>query len=102
MGALDFLQNATAQVAAMRDDINLSLHILEVRDELRALDVQFVAKQAELAAFMALPHGGRRPNSTMLLDHAQNLTADSIRIRSYMIPLQNKLRELERQQRGEA
>lgn len=99
MGALDFLRNATAQVAAMRDDINLSLHILEVRDELRALDVLFVAKQDELNAFMELPHGGRRPNSTMLLDHAHNLQADIIRLRSYQIPLQNKLRELERQQR---
>lgn len=100
--AVQYLKAATAEVRKMRDDLNLSLYILETRDEVRALDEKIEAKGRELREFMSLPHGGRKPGSTMLLDRARNLTADIARLRSFQIPLVNRLRDLEQQQREEA
>jgi hypothetical protein len=95
MDANEFLAQATSQVQGIREDLELCMRILELREEIRAFDLRIASAQAELEAFTALPHGGRMAGCTQLLGMARRLQADVIRLRSHQIPLVDALRRLE-------
>lgn len=101
MSAAAYLKHAAEQIALMSEDMNRTIHILELRDSIRELQTQIDSHQAALEA---LPNEGRNapkapgyPNGSPTAA-AQNLTAKIIRLRSYQIPLQQRVRQLERDQ----
>lgn len=95
MSAAAYLEHAAEQIALMSEDMNRTIHILELRDSIRELQTQIDSHQAALEA---MPNGGHKEGCTLLTQAAQNLSAKIIRLRSYQIPLQQRVRQLERDQ----